>query len=198
MREARPSFRGVGLFDTALGIRPRLAGAKPLRIVLALAVVAMSVSARAQSGDGLKPPAPTQSSEPVPPPPDAQTSSQPPQSVLRTVTVTFDYDFSKLPACSAKRTQKCMQQFNVYEVSATKPIFLFSIPVPSNANGKVIGITGSAPQKRTFLTGPHRFGVSAKMAGTNLESDPYQCMTFAQVLPDNPTSPAPRNSSPKK
>lgn len=169
-------------------------------LVCVIAMVAlMPAAARAQSDDDSKPPAPTQSSKAVrPPPPDAQTSSQPPQSVMRTVTVTFNYDFSKFPPCSATVTKKCILQFNVYEVSASKPIFLFSIPVPPNAKRMVNAITGSAPQKHAFLTGPHRFGVSAKMPGANAESDPYQCMTFAQVLPDSPVSTAPSDSTPKK
>jgi hypothetical protein len=118
-------------------------------------------------------------------------------TVMRTVNVKFDYDFSRFPACSAKITQKCVQQFNVYEVSA-KPIFLFSIPVPPNAKKKMTGITGSAPQKQSFFTGPHRFGVTAKGPGLNYESNPYLAMTFAEVLPDSAATPAPSNSSPKK
>jgi hypothetical protein len=119
-------------------------------------------------------------------------------SVMRTVTVTFDYDFSRFPACSTKITQKCVQQFNVYEVSAKPPIFLFTVPVPPNAKGKMTGIPGSAPKKQSFFTGPHRFGVTAKGPGLNYESDPYQAMTFAEVLPDTAATPAPSNSSPKK
>jgi hypothetical protein len=171
-------------------------------LVLAVAMLA-TASSGMQSGDDSRPPAPTQSSKQAPPPkPDAQTSSQPPQSVMRAVTVTFNYDFSQFPPCSVTVTKKCIQQFNVYEVSGSKPVFLFSIPVPANAKGKVNEITGSAPRKRAFFTGPHRFGVSAKMPGANAESDPYECMTFAQVAPDNPASSAPShapgNSSPKK
>ena len=119
-------------------------------------------------------------------------------AVMRTVTVKFDYDFSRFPVCSAKVTQKCVQQFNVYEVSAKPPIFLFSIPVPPKAKGKMTGITGSAPQKQSFFTGPHRFGVTAKGPGLNYESDPYLAMTFAEVLPDGAATPAPSNTSPKK
>jgi hypothetical protein len=172
-------------------------------LVVAITAMLMPASGRPQSGDDSKPPAPTQSSKQVLPPlQDAQTSSQPPQSVMRTVTVTFNYDFSQFPPCSATIAKKCIQQFNVYEVSGSKPVFLFSIPVPPGAKGKLNEITGSAPSKRAFFTGPHRFGVSAKMPGVNAESDPYQCMTFAQVLPDNPApnapSSAPSNSSPKK
>jgi hypothetical protein len=83
-----------------------------------------------------------------------QTPEQPPQAVRRTVTVTFDYNFSKYPPCSAKVTKKCIQRFDVWEVSADKPIFLFTIPIPPNATGIVKGITGSSPEKHIFFTGP--------------------------------------------
>jgi hypothetical protein len=207
MRVARTSN---GLRDRKTGVcvlKKAVCGANIVAtaITLVVAMIAMLMPAfgRAQSGDDSRPPAPTQSSKQAPPPlPEAQTSSQPPQSVMRTVTVTFNYDFSQFPPCSTTITKKCIQQFNVYEVSASKPVFLFSVPVPPSAKGKVNEITGSAPSKRAFLTGPNRFGVSAKMPGANAESDPYQCMTFAQVLPDNPASTAPSsapgNSSPKK
>jgi hypothetical protein len=48
-----------------------------------------------------------------------------------------------------------------------------------------------------FFTGPHRFGVSAKMPAGDGASNPYQCRVFAQVLPDIPAAPsqAPGNSS---
>ena len=148
------------------------------------------------------PPAPKQSADQraTQAAPAGQTTGGPPQAVRRTVVVTFDYDFSKYPPCSAKVTKKCIQQFNVWEVSADKPIFLYTIPVPPNATGLVTGITGASPNKRVFFTGPHRFGVSAKMPAPDGESNPYQCMVFAQVLPDNPTAPAeaPSNSSPHK
>jgi hypothetical protein len=133
----------------------------------------------------------------------SQTAEQQPQVVQRTVTVTFDYDFSKYPPCSAKVTKKCIQQFNVWEVSdPAKQLFLFTVPVPPDAKGMVKGISWTAPKKRSFFTGPHRFGVSAKTPepGPRGESNPYLCMAFAQVLPDNPASPAsaPNNSSPHK
>ena len=158
--------------------------------------------ARAQSSSPSVPPAPKQSTvqAPAQPAPEVQTPEGPPQAVRRTVTVVFDYDFSTYPPCSAKTNKKCIQQFNVYEVSAPKPIFLFTIPVPANAKGMVSGISGSSPTKRVFFTGPHRFGVSAKMASPDGESNPYQCMVFAQVLPDDAAAPAqaPGSSSPQK
>ncbi|HXN17429.1 MAG TPA: hypothetical protein VN875_03785 [Candidatus Binatus sp.] len=206
MRDGRASngFRNsmIGVF--ASGTTARGANVFAPALMLIIAIVALTAtSSWAQSDDDSKPPAPTQSSKAAPPPPpDTQASPEPPESVMRTVTVSFNYDFSKFPPCSATVTKKCIVQFNVYEVSANKPIFLFSIPVPPNAKGPVNEITGSAPKKHAFFTGPHRFGVSAKMPGAHAESDPYLCMTFAQVLPDNPTSTAPSNapsnSSPQK
>jgi hypothetical protein len=34
------------------------------------------------------------------------------------VTVTFDYNFGLTPTCSEKVTEKCVKQFNVYDISA--------------------------------------------------------------------------------
>jgi hypothetical protein len=191
----------------------RLAGARPqgvkpsggLKVVVAFLVIGlgiitaqMSACSRVQSFVEPKPAASTQSANTATKHLDPQQPLQSPQAVMRTVTVKFDYDFSMFPACSAKVTQKCVQQFNVYEVSAKPPIFLFSIPLPRKTKGMVKGITGSAPQKRSLFTGPHRFGVTAKGPGLNYESDPFQSMTFAQVLPDSVAAPAPSKSSPKK
>jgi hypothetical protein len=169
-----------------------------LALGIAMIAAMMSGSSRAQSSDESKLAASTQSANTSAKQAGSQQPLQSPEAVMRTVNVEFDYDFSSFPACSAKVTQKCVQQFNVYEVSAKPPIFLFSIPTPPNARGKMTGITGSAPQKRSFFTGPHRFGVTAKGPGLNYESDPYQAMTFAEVLPDSAAAPAPGESSPKK
>ncbi|MGD0403429.1 MAG: hypothetical protein ABSB66_09535 [Candidatus Acidiferrales bacterium] len=180
-------------------------GKKAFAAVLAIggAIVAlMPGHLRAQASGKLTPPAPSQSASQAhtEPPSAAQTAEAPAQVVQRTVSVTFDYDFSAFPPCSAKVTKKCIQQFNVWEVSAPTPIFLFSIPIPPDAKGLVKGITGTASKKRALFTGPHRFGVSAKMAPPGGESDPYRCMVFAQVLPDNPAAPVqtPSSSSPQK
>ncbi|MGB8521811.1 MAG: hypothetical protein WCD43_02500 [Candidatus Acidiferrales bacterium] len=165
-------------------------------------IALMPAHLAAQASGKLTPPAPSQSTVQVPTQPASatQTPEAPSQVVQRTVSVTFDYDFSAFPPCSAKVTKKCIQQFNVWEVSAPTPIFLFSIPISPDAKGLVKGITGTAPKKRALFTGPHRFGVSAKMAPPGGESNPYQCMVFAQVLPDNPAAPtqAPGSSSPQK
>jgi hypothetical protein len=169
--------------------------------VAVTAAALMLADVSAQSSGQSTPPAPTQSAvqAPVQQSSGAQTPEQPPQVVKRNVTVTFDYDFSKFPPCSAKVTKKCIQQFDVWEVSdPAKQVFLFTVPVPPGAKGLVKGITGTSPNKQAYFTGPHRFGVSAKTPAPGGESNPRLCMTFAQVLPDKPASPASDSSSPQK
>ena len=182
--------------------RKNSGGVATIALILSLGLgttaAMMSACSRAQSSGESKLATSAQSANTSAKQAAAQVPLQPPQAVMRTIKVKFDYDFSRFPACSAKVTQKCVQEFNVYEVSAKPPIFLFSIPVPPHAKGKMTGITGSAPQKHSFFTGPHRFGVTAKGPGLNYESDPYLAMTFAEVLPDNVAPPAPSNTSPKK
>ena len=202
MRKRRPSHGFYSCAAAPLAVWKTSGGVKAMAVILALGLAMitaqMSACSRAQTSVQSKLAASTQSANTSAKKMDPQQPLQPPQAVMRTVKVKFDYDFSRFPPCSAKVTQKCVQQFNVYEVSARPPIFLFSIPVPPNARGKMTGITGSASQKHSFFTGPHRFGVTAKGPGLNYESDPYQAMTFAEVLPDNPATLAPSNSSPKK
>jgi hypothetical protein len=202
MRKRRFS-RGIYVLAEAPSAKRQPSGcvktiAVSLALGLAMITMQMSACSRAQSSGESKPAVSAQSANTSAKQAAAQVPLQPPQAVMRTVKVKFDYDFSRFPACSAKVTQKCVQEFNVYEVSAKSPIFLFSIPVPSHAKGKMTGIVGSAPQKQSFFTGPHRIGVTAKGPGLNYESDPYLAMTFAEVLPDSAAAPAPSNSSPKK
>jgi hypothetical protein len=202
MRKRRPSRGFYSLADAPPGGWKPSRGVKVIAVILAfgLGMTAVQMSARspAQTSGESKLAGSAQSANTSAKQAGPQQPLQAPQAVMRTVNVKFDYDFSRFPACSAKFTQKCVQQFNVYEVSAKPPIFLFSVPVPPNAKGKMTGITGSAPQKQSFFTGPHRFGVTAKGPGLNYESDPYHAMTFAEVLPDSAVAPAPSNSAPKQ
>ncbi len=174
--------------------------AKILAVILIFTTGAPML-ARAQSSGKSTPPAPYQVKlqEPTQSASAGQTPDQPSVVVQRTVSVTFNYDFSKFPPCSAKVAKKCIQQFDVWEVSADKPIFLFTIQVPPGAMGVAQVISGSAPKKRPFFTGPHRIGVSAKMHAPDGDSDPHQCMVFVQVLPDSAMpSPVPDNPSKPK
>ena len=98
-----------------------------------------------------------------------------------TIKVTFDYDFRITPACSAKVTQGCVQQFNLYEVSLgiSRRAKLLSIPVPTGATGFVKGISATT-EPHLFDSGRHRLAVSAQMPDGQ-ESDLNQCTTIIKV-----------------
>lgn len=82
---------------------------------------------------------------------------------MHKVSVQFDYDFGKHPACTEKPAVKnCIKQFDVYDVSGQK-FRLFSIPVPKDATGFVKGIAGTSPS-RAFLPGTHYISVTAEDA----------------------------------
>jgi hypothetical protein len=95
------------------------------------------------------------------------------------ITVTFDYDFTENHACSPTVTTNCLVRFNVYDISGTTPIKLFSIPAPSGADGRVTNITGSIRPLPSKLA-KHVFAVSAQMA-SGTESSPQACA--ASVTP---------------
>jgi hypothetical protein len=93
--------------------------------------------------------------------------------------VEFSYDFTLVPACSSTVAKKCIAQFNVYDISAGKPIKLFSIPAPPGAKGPVKSITGES-QPLLFESGKHLLAVTAQMVSSE-ESDPHACTVWAQI-----------------
>src|SRR5271156_2429905 len=113
-----------------------------------------------QAPSSATPPAnsPTPSPTPIP---DA---NKPPETShgQHTVTVAFDYDFRLTPACTAKITKNCVQQFVAYDISAgaNHATMLFPIALPPNPVGAVPGITGTSP-KLDFESGKHLIAVSA-------------------------------------
>jgi hypothetical protein len=108
-------------------------------------------------------------------------------SAQHSVTVQFDYDFTKTPACTAKVTKACVQKFNVYDISGDKPYLLFSIPAPQNAHGVMKGITATSP-RMWFAIGSHRIGVSAQMPD-GVKSPPRDCKVIIEIKADSPPSP---------
>jgi hypothetical protein len=108
-------------------------------------------------------------------------------SAMHSITVHFDYDFTKTRACSAKVTTACVQTFDVYDISGEKPYLLFSIPAPQNAAGVMKGITATSP-RMLFAIGRHRIGVSARMPSGE-KSPPRDCKVIIEIKPDNPPSP---------
>jgi hypothetical protein len=119
----------------------------------------------------------------------ASTGTNPPPagSAMHSITVQFDYDFTKTPACTAKVTTACIKTFDVYDISSEKPYLLFSIPVPANAQGLMKGITATSP-RMLFATGKHRIGVSAQMPNGE-KSPPRDCKVIIEIKADNPPSP---------
>jgi len=106
----------------------------------------------------------------------SQTQSQTPK---HTITVTFDYDFTALHACSPKVTKKCIAKFIVYDISGQKPYKLFTIPVPADANGPVKGISGVS-QPLLFESGKHLLAVTAQK-DSGEESSPHACSVWATI-----------------
>jgi hypothetical protein len=109
-------------------------------------------------------------------------------SAMHSITVQFDYDFTKTPACSVKVTTGCVQKFDVYDISGEKPYLLFSIPVPANVQGPTKGITATSP-RMLFAIGRHRIGVSAQMPNGE-KSPPRDCKVIVEIKADNPPSPS--------
>lgn len=108
-------------------------------------------------------------------------------SAMHSITVQFDYDFTKTPACSTKVTTACVKAFDVYDISGDKPYLLFSVPVPQNAQGVMKGITATSP-RTLFAIGKHRIGVSAQMPNGE-KSPPRDCKVIIEIKADNPPSP---------
>ena len=104
-------------------------------------------------------------------------------SANHSITVKFDYDFSRTPACSAKITKKCVKQFIVYDISggSQNRAKLFSIPVPDGASGQMKGITGTSPQL-SFELGQHFLAVVAQWPDST-ESETIACYTTVQIKP---------------
>lgn len=100
-------------------------------------------------------------------------------SAMHTVTVTFDYDFTKTPACSDKVKKQCVAKFSVYDISSDKPYFLFSAPVPDRAQGLMKGIRATSP-RMLFAVGKHRIAVSAQEPDGK-ESPPRDCKTIIEI-----------------
>jgi hypothetical protein len=120
---------------------------------------------------------------------DAEKGSNSPAagSALHSITVQFDYDFTKTPACTVKVTTGCVQKFNVYDISGEKPYLLFSIPAPQNAQGVMKGITATSP-RMWFAIGSHRIGVSAQMPDGE-KSRPRDCKVIIEIKADSPPNP---------
>jgi hypothetical protein len=127
---------------------------------------------------------------------DSQPSNASPQPNLHIVTVHFNYDFTKVPACSSKIiTKNCIKQFDVYDISGRR-YKLFSIPAPAGANGIVKNITGQSP-RRVFEPGTHSIAVTAESAaGTESEVTGSKTTVLVPAQTSAPADSSPAISKP--
>jgi hypothetical protein len=97
------------------------------------------------------------------------------------VTVKFNYDFDKTPACSVKVTKHCVQQFIAFDISggAKNAIMLFPIPLPDKRTGQVPDITGASPPT-DFESGKHLISVAA-MSPDGTHSKRSLCTTWITI-----------------
>ena len=106
------------------------------------------------------------------------TSSKPSRHKIQ---FTFSYDFRITPSCSSQQKEKCVQQFNFYEISEgiSSRVKLGSIPAPADATGFVKDITGTT-KPFLFTSGRHMVAVSAQMADGS-ESDLSRCTKIIKI-----------------
>lgn len=94
---------------------------------------------------------------------------------------TFSYDFSTTPPCTSQRKEKCVRQFNFYEISegVSNRVKLGSVLAPADAAGFVKGITGTT-KPFLFTSGKHMVAVSAQKDDGS-ESDLSRCTKIIKI-----------------
>ena len=100
---------------------------------------------------------------------------------MHKIRFTFSYDFRITPPCSSTVKEKCVQQFNFYEVSRgiTDPVKLGSMPAPADATGFVKDLTATT-KAFLFTPGKHRLAVSAQMPNGS-ESELSKCTVIVKI-----------------
>jgi hypothetical protein len=143
----------------------------------ALAGAGLFIPARASGKQGS-----SQGSPPPSAPSVEKQNTAPAGSHVHKITVKFDYDFTKTPSCAPPKVKdKCVAQFNVYDISAgvKNRSKLFSMPAAAGETARVTGITATSPA-RTFEPGRHLIGV-ATQEPNGTESDPRACTIWVDV-----------------
>jgi hypothetical protein len=128
-------------------------------------------------------PAPYAAQAPVVQAPTAPRPAAPGAPQRHTITVKFDYDFTRTHACGPKNHDKfCVKQFDVYNLTQNGGRFkLFSFPAPRNAKTVVRGLSGTSPEL-PFSPGQHLIAVTAE-SNVGRESSPMQCQTMIDINP---------------
>jgi len=101
---------------------------------------------------------------------------------MHTITVTFNYDFSKTPVCEKKVVKNCVRTFLVYDVTdgATKKKYLFTIPAADNAKG--VQQVSYTAQNVVIASGMRTLAVTASDF-QGVQSDPAAAQTTITVNP---------------
>jgi len=119
-------------------------------------------------------PGPTQSAPPAegtptnPASPPAESATQGP--VPHAISVTFDYDFDRTPACTGNIKRRCVQQFVVYDISGgpNHPYRIGVVALPDHPFGQRRAIPGKT-DPHIFESGRHLIAVTAQ----ELEPQPH-------------------------
>jgi len=128
-------------------------------------------------------PANRQSASPAPGSPTNPTSSsiEPAKqgSAPHTISVTFDYDFDRTPACTEKIKRRCVLQFVVYDISAgsNHAYQIGTVALPDHPYGQRRAIPGKT-DPHIFESGKHLIAVAAQEAEPQphpLESNTVGC-----------------------
>jgi len=146
-------------------------------VATALAGAGLFISTRASTKQGS-----SQASTPPGAAPAGKQNTPPAGANVHKITVKFDYDFTKTPSCAPPKVKdKCVVQFNVYDISAGEKnrSKLFSMPAPAGETKRVTGITATSPP-RTFEPGRHLIGVSTQEPN-GTESDPRGCTIWVDI-----------------
>lgn len=99
------------------------------------------------------------------------------------VTVQFNYNFWRTPACSETVKAACVEEFVAYDVTdgVKSPKELFEIKLPAKPVGIVQGITGKSPMKIAFPSNKRLISVVAREPdGTESK---YEACTTSIVIP---------------
>lgn len=105
-----------------------------------------------------------------------------------TVSLSWSYDYTGVPVCSATVTKNCMDHFEMQDASAGTPVLIAAVQNPANASGKVTAISGTF---QTSTLGQRTFAVTAvgrDNSGNLVSSDWTKCQGTFQVPPSPPSS----------
>ena len=160
-------------------------------LVVVVWVALISADARGQAppsqasslSSPVQTPGPTQSAPPAQGAPTNPSSSpaEPatPRPVPHTISVTFDYDFDRTPACTEEIKHRCVQQFVVYDISAgpNHPYQIGVVALPDHPLGQRRAIPGKT-DPHIFESGRHLIAVTAQESEPQprpLESNTVGC-----------------------